>query len=97
LAGVVAGLSLDRCEVDALLLGLDDTNELVAEEEEVVGRAGFGLELADGDSRRRGEVDLLAVLDNPAGGAEHRVDGASGLLLRLVTGWWRGHGCRIAA
>lgn len=97
LSGVLAGLGLDRGEVDALLLGLDDADEVVAEEEEIVRWAGFGLELADGDPRRGGEVHVLAVLDVPTGGAEHRVDGAAGLLLRLFAGGGRGHGSRIAA
>jgi hypothetical protein len=47
LLGVVAGLGLDARQGDPGLLRLDDTHEEVAEEEQVVGGAAVGLELAE--------------------------------------------------
>lgn len=68
-------------------LCLDDADGPATGDEEVVGLAGAGdVDLADGDAGTGEEVELVAVLHDPAGGFEQAVDGYSGERFRF------GHG-----
>jgi hypothetical protein len=82
--GVVAGLCLDVGQRLSGALGLDHPDERVADEQQVVGGAGTGLELPDRHTRCGAEVHGRAVLDLPPRRGEHRVDLATRALLRVV-------------
>lgn len=65
--------------------GLYDAKSLAINEEDVVGRTALRAEFADCDATRGGEVQLVAVLDDPACGAQLSVDGLA------VEFLWGGH------
>ena len=74
--GVTGSLFFDDGDVLSffLALGLDDTDGLAVDKEDVVGGAGVGLIFADGLALAFVMVPLAFVLDDPTRGAELRVD-----------------------
>jgi len=81
--GVLVGLQLHVGQRVAGRLGLQGTDGLAVDEEEVVGEAvpGRHPELADGHAGSGREVHPVAILDDPARGDEGGVDVDAGLLL----------------
>ena len=74
--GVLRGLRLDADERGAAFLGLDDAGGFAVHVEHVVGEAValLQLELADGDAAVGGDVGLVRVAHDPAGGGQQLVD-----------------------
>ena len=72
----------DLRERDAGFLGFDDADGFAVDEKQVVAAAFFQTNFADGDAARRGEVELLVVLDDPAALLKQRVDFLAGEFLR---------------
>ncbi len=74
--GTHRGLPLHAGQRRALGLGLDDPDGALLDVEEVVGSSVAGLHdrLADGDTLSGEQVQVLAVLDVPAGVGELAVD-----------------------
>ncbi len=81
-AGRVPVVLLDGAgEMVALTLRLDHADDPAVDVEDVVGAAGGQRELADRHSLTGRGIDLVAVLNEPAGLAQHPVDGGPGLRL----------------
>jgi len=80
---VLVRLQLDVDQAIAGRLGLECTDGLPFDEEQVVGEAVTGghPELAHGHAPAGGEVHVGTVLDDPAGGLKGHVDLLTGLLL----------------
>ena len=87
---VLRSLALDADQRDAFPLRLQSPNRLPVDEQQVVGEpvALRHLELADGDTAPRGEVDLVAVLDLPA---RHFEVGVNALASFCFRAFWRRH------
>jgi hypothetical protein len=83
--GVPAGLVLDTGERHARLLGLQDADGLLVDEQHVVRRAVPRLEadLADRDPLGGVEVGGAQILHRPAGGGQLGVDRLPGLFFGL--------------
>ena len=82
--GVASGLLFDGTEGRAELLGLDDPERLALHEQHVVSRTALGLDLAEGDSPARVEIQVFRCLHLPTGSGEHRIDLLAGLFLGLL-------------
>jgi hypothetical protein len=81
-------LSLEAGEGRAFLLRLDRADGLAMREEQVVRLAvPPKRELPDGDAGANVDVGLLAVLNDPPGLLEQRIDGLPGFLF-----WGERHG-----
>jgi hypothetical protein len=68
------------------LLGLDCSNGLTVDAQQVVGETGFQRKLAHCDAAPGVEIHALVILNLPAGGLELPVDLYSSLLFRGVDG-----------
>ncbi len=80
-SGVAVVLLNGAGQMVALTLGFDHADDLAVDIQHVVGSAGSQGELPDRYAQRSHGIDLITVLDNPAGRAEHLVDNVAGLHL----------------
>ena len=92
--GILGGLRFDARE-RALGLGFDCADRLAVEIEQVVREAEARLhrELAHGDAATGGQVEVIAVLDDPAGSRQFGVDFAPGFLFGCFRHPPAPHGC----